>query len=78
MRLGKILPKIFQGLSGFLGTQYTGVRRLGIRYLPEYSHKNRMMLPGHDNAYYVLLRSGYIETTIEGNLMELKVYMLTE
>ena len=41
VRQGKILPKIFQGLSGFLGTRYAGVRRLGIWYLPEYSHKNR-------------------------------------
>ena len=26
--------KILQGLSGFLGTRYTGVCKFGIRYLP--------------------------------------------
>ena len=37
------------------------------------------MFLGHDNAYYVFLRSsGYIETCIEGNLVELKVCWLTE
>ena len=36
------------------------------------------MFSSHDNAYYVFLRSGYIETCIEGNLVGLKVYWLTE